>query len=207
MGRSCGKLLLVMKISRLGRNVYSFLIDFSSPLLLLLLLLIFIPFYYCKFQMARTDGQDVDVPLLQIFWDNSSPTPSTVISLDSAVVLPEDNLDTTKSSSNHPFRFKIRHLKKSVNPEHSLQMTRIFSCSEKAERDEWVYLINAALLNYEKEKASSKRLNHLSLSPPRVRGTSRSWAKEDVMPAQLSTARQQNTSTSIRLSTPLLFPS
>ena len=156
--------------------------------------------------MARTDGQDVDVPLLQIFWDNSSPTPSTVISLDSAVVLPEDNLDTTKSSSNHPFRFKIRHLKKSVNPEHSLQMTRIFSCSEKAERDEWVYLINAALLNYEKEKASSKRLNHLSLSPPRVRDTSRSWAKEDVMPAQLSTARQQNTSTSIRLSTPPLFP-
>mmetsp|Transcript_53204 Transcript_53204/g.59460 ORF Transcript_53204/g.59460 Transcript_53204/m.59460 type:complete len:267 (+) Transcript_53204:139-939(+) len=151
---------------------------------------------------ARTDGHHIDVPLLEIFWNFSSPSPSTVISLDSAVLLPENNIDPTESSSNHPFRFKIRHVKKSVNPENSVQMTRIFSCSEISERDQWVYSINQALLNYEKEKAGAKRLNPLSLSPPR--GTSRSWAKEVVMP---QSDRQLNKSTRTRYSTPPLVPS
>lgn len=131
------------------------------------------------FQKGRTDGHEVDVPLLQIFWDYHSPSPSTVISLDSAVILPENNPGNTKAND-HPFRFKIRHVKKSVNPETSLQMTRTFGCSEKNERDEWVYSISQALLNYEKEKASARRLSSLSLSPPRI--FVGSWLKEDVMP-------------------------
>ena len=149
------------------------------------------------FQKARTDGHDVDVPLLQIFWDYNSPSPSTIISLDSAVVLPENRLDNTKPTNNHPFRFKLHNVKKSVNPETSLQMTRIFSCSGERERDQWVYSINQALLNYEKEKASARRLSSLSLSPPR--GPSRSWAKEDVMPRSNPNRK--------RFSSPPLIPS
>lgn len=117
----------------------------------------------------------MDVPLLQIFWDYHSPTPSTVISLDSAVLLPENNVDPSKPDSNHPYRFKIRHVKKSVNPDIDVQLTRIIGCAKENERDEWVYAINQALLHYEKEKANAK-LN--AVSPPR----GRSWANEDVMP-------------------------
>jgi len=162
---------------------------------------------------ARTDGHDVDVPLLQIFWDYHSPTPSTVISLDSAVLLPENNVNATKPEKNninsHPYRFQIRHLKKSVNPEiSSVQLTRILSCSEESERDQWVYSINEALLNYEKEKASAARRTalgglcsmpmsmsmSLSMSPPR--GPIRSWANEDVMPQQSNSRIRQRTSAS-----------
>mmetsp|Transcript_12638 Transcript_12638/g.26790 ORF Transcript_12638/g.26790 Transcript_12638/m.26790 type:complete len:305 (+) Transcript_12638:293-1207(+) len=144
---------------------------------------------------ARTDGHNVDVPLLQIFWDYNSPSPSTIISLDSAVVLPENKVDNPKSDRDniHPYRFKIRHVKKSVNPDISLQMTRVLSCSGESERDEWVYAINQALLEYEKEKACVRRLNSLSLSPPRV--PYRVWAKEDVMPRSTrNSPRQKNTS-------------
>ena len=77
----------------------------------------------------------MDVPLLQIFWDYHSSSPSTVISLDSAVVLPEDKLLDAESGSNepekttHPYRFKIQHLKKSVNPEIAaeVQLSRILT--------------------------------------------------------------------------------
>eukprot|EP00536_Pseudo-nitzschia_multiseries_P000637 jgi/Psemu1/179243/e_gw1.8.32.1 len=147
---------------------------------------------------ARSDGHHVDVPLLQIFWDCNSPSPSTVISLDSAVILPENKLDQISSDNKHPFRFKIRHVKKSVNPETSLQMTRIFGCSGKNERDQWVYSMNRALLYYEKEKASTRKLSSLSLSLPR--GVLKSWVKEDVMPQ--SKANRQR-----KFSSPPLSPS
>lgn len=116
---------------------------------------------------ARVDGHDVDVPLLQIFWNATSPTPSTVITLDSAVILPETIAETRKSKPNyHPFRFKIRHVKKSVNADPAFQLTRAFSCPQEG-RDAWLSAMNEALLEYEKEKASARRLSILSLSPPR----------------------------------------
>ncbi len=138
----------------------------------------------------------MDVPLLQIFWDYHSPAPSTVISLDSTVLLPENNLE--KVDHNHPYRFQIRHVKKSVNPEISVQLTRIIGCAKESERDEWVIAINQALLEYEKEKANARRLSSLSLSPPRS-GHSRSWAAaEDVMP-QSNTNRQRAISSPPRI--------
>jgi len=134
---------------------------------------------------ARTDGHDVDVPLLQIYWDYHSASPSTVISLDSAVVLPETKLlDGSSGSSEpekttHPYRFKIQHVKKSVNPEiaSEVQLTRILGCPDAEERDDWVYAINEALLRYEKEKAASarerrRRNNNNSWSPPRASSSS-----------------------------------
>jgi hypothetical protein len=126
-------------------------------------------------QRARVDGHEVDVPLIQIFWASTSPTASTVILLDSAVVIPENNPDQSKSHC-HPFRFKIRHVKKGVT-ESSVQPSRVFACPEGS-RDAWVYAINHALLGYEKEKASARRLSGLlTLSPPR---RVVSWAKEEI---------------------------
>mmetsp|Transcript_6030 Transcript_6030/g.14615 ORF Transcript_6030/g.14615 Transcript_6030/m.14615 type:complete len:302 (-) Transcript_6030:142-1047(-) len=144
---------------------------------------------------ARTDGQDVDVPLLQIFWDYHSPAPSTVISLDSTVLLPENNLDPSKPDNNHPYCFTIRHVKKSVNPDIDVQLTRIIGCAKENERDEWVYAINQALLQYEKEKANAK-LSLLSPSPQR--GNSRSWANEDIMP-KANPTRQRTVSSPPRI--------
>ena len=153
-------------------------------------------FFAFTTQKARTDGHSVDVPLLQIFWDYHSPSPSTVISLDSAVVLPEIDDDTSTSENSHSFRFQIQHLKKSVNPEHSVQLTRIFNCSDEEERNRWVYSINEALLNYEKEKAAANRRESGSLSPPR--NLFRSWIKEDIMP-QSTKMRQRMVSSPPRI--------
>ena len=143
-------------------------------------------------QRARVDGHEVDVPLLQIFWTSTSPTASTVISLDSAVVIPENNLDPSKANCN-PFRFKIRHVKKSISdPESSFQLTRVFSCPKES-RDDWVYAINHALLEYEKEKANARRLSGmLSLSPPRGRSSLSPWMTENaVSPDALRQHRKQ----------------
>ncbi|KAL3925913.1 MAG: hypothetical protein SGILL_000090 [Bacillariaceae sp.] len=103
---------------------------------------------------ASVEGNEgIDLPLLQIFWTSTSPTASTVISLDSAVVIPENLQDNSNA-----FRFMIRHLRTSVSDSDStLQMTRLFSCPKEA-RDDWVYAINHALLEYEKAKASARRL-------------------------------------------------
>lgn len=112
------------------------------------------------------DGHDIDLPLLEIYWTSTSPTPSTVITLDSAVIVPENLTDSSKSNHN-PYRFKIRHIKKSINCNelNTVQLTRVFSCTQE-ERDEWLSAINQALLDFEKEKASSRRRSVLSASPP-----------------------------------------
>lgn len=99
------------------------------------------------------------------------------------MVIPEHNLDP---ANENPFRFKIRHVKKSVDT--SLQLTRVFSCNKES-RDDWVYAINHALLEYEKEKANARRLSGLlTLSPPRWR---RRMA-EDVSPDMLRRRQPPN---------------
>ncbi|CAJ1940018.1 unnamed protein product [Cylindrotheca closterium] len=111
--------------------------------------------------LARVPGHDVDVPMLEIYWSESAPTPSTVIVLSSAVILPTEGPDPVKWNF---YRFEIRHVKKPVNDSFQ-QVTRIFSCPREG-RDRWVYAMNQALLDYEKAKASRKRI--VSTSPPRT---------------------------------------
>lgn len=118
--------------------------------------------------------------MLQIYWYSNSPTPSTVIHLDSAVVLPEDG---DKSNWNC-YKFKIRHVKKSVD-ESSIQVTRFFSCPREG-RDAWLLAINQALLEYEKHKATSRKQSSLSDSPPRQRLTSPLWATADSFPGSIT---------------------
>ena len=133
-------------------------------------------------QLARIPGHEVELPILQIFWHSSSSTPSTVIRLDSAVIHPEDLKDNSKWNT---FRFRIRHARISVD-EHSVQASRIFSCTKES-RDAWCQAISTALLVYEKEKAHArKKLGFLSSSPRRWRSSSW-WATGDAHP---STVRQ-----------------
>lgn len=123
-------------------------------------------------------GHDVEVPLLQIFWHPASTTPSTVIHLDSAVVLPQDHEEKTKWNC---YRFQILHVRKSID-ESSVQITRNFSCNRDG-RDAWCQAISQALLDYEKEKALVRRQSScLSRSPPRWRALL-GWATGDAHPS------------------------
>lgn len=97
--------------------------------------------------------------MLQIYWNESAPSPSTVILLNSAIIMLSEGPDQSKWNYH---RFEIRHIKKPLD-ESFHQITRIFSCPKEG-RDRWVYAMNQVLLDYEKEKAASKSLNS---SPPK----------------------------------------
>lgn len=122
-------------------------------------------------QTVRAAGDDVYDPLLQIFWDSGSPFPSTVILLDSAVVIPD-----RKSG------FKICHAKKPANPKCSMQKNRTFSCSNEKDRDDRVFSINQALLMYEKEKARGKKSPTMVFQNSIRDKIKRNWTKDVGLP-------------------------
>jgi len=107
------------------------------------------------------------------------PTPSTIIRLDSAVILPMDLEDETRSSA---FRFQIRHVRNSLD-EDTVQTTRSFSCSRES-RDSWCRTISTALLEYEKQKAYVRKSSSHS---PRWWMTSNAWATGDAHPSTKTT--------------------
>lgn len=92
------------------------------------------------------------MPLLLIYWHSSSPSPSTVILLDSTVVVPEDLPDESKWNC---YRFQIRHARNSED-DSSAPVTRTFSCPQEG-RDAWVYAINQSLLDFEKQRAKARK--------------------------------------------------
>lgn len=93
---------------------------------------------------------EVDVPLLQIYWFRASETPSTVILLDSTVVVP---VDKEEEETYYPHRFDVIHAKDDGS---GTRVTRTFSVPKKG-RDQWVYAITSALLKYEKDCAQARR--------------------------------------------------
>jgi len=99
---------------------------------------------YCRLILAKVDGLPVEVPLLLVYWYNSSDVPSTIITLDSTVCMAVDG-DDERAWNYHCFN--IIHAKGD-----SIEATRTFTLPRKG-RDAWVYAINQALYNYEKEKA------------------------------------------------------
>lgn len=86
------------------------------------------------------------MPLLLVYWLPYSETPSTVISLDSTVVLPVDRPD----HSWNKYCFNVIHAKGDTN-----ETTRSFTVAQKG-RDAWVLAINQALLHHEKQKSRAK---------------------------------------------------
>jgi hypothetical protein len=106
---------------------------------------------WASLALARIAGYDADVPLLLIFWNIKAPIPSTVLILDSTIVLPDDDSDKLKWNC---YRFKIRHVRETEDS--SVPATRTFSCPQEG-RNAWVFAINQALLEYEKEKAKARK--------------------------------------------------
>lgn len=106
---------------------------------------------------AKVDGYSCEVPLMQIYWHSSAPIPSTVILLESTVVLAVDLNDKDQWDS---FQFEIRHAATKENP--TISVTRTFT-APKLSRDTWVYMISEALLSFEKDMAFHKK-NALSTS-------------------------------------------
>jgi hypothetical protein len=106
---------------------------------------------YARLITAKVDGYSCDVPLLQIYWHSSTPLPSTVILLESTVVMAHDLDDKDLWNS---YRFEIRHATTRENA--TIPVTRLFAAPKKG-RDAWMYAISEALLAYAKEKDYVKK--------------------------------------------------
>jgi hypothetical protein len=102
-------------------------------------------------QLARVDGYSVEVPLLLMYWFQQSDTPSTVIALDSTVVVPVDIDDTTEWNA---FQFNVVYARQDSRDDR--QCTRTFTAPQKG-RNTWVLKINEALMTYEKAKSIEKK--------------------------------------------------
>lgn len=143
---------------------------------------------------AKVESYACDVPLLLIYWHPSAPYPSTVLMLDSTVVIPVDIDDEERWNA---YRFEIRHATTRENA--TIPVTRTFTAPKKA-RDEWVFAISDALLAYEKEKAQFKRVSSVdtndSLSVTRSPGSPRSMSpaagKVGTTSPETDTLHQQN---------------
>ena len=92
--------------------------------------------------------------MLLIYWFQYSEAPSTVISLDSTVVIPIDKDDPTLR---YAFQWNVVHARDEQ------QCTRTFAAPRKG-RDTWVWKMNEALMAYEMNKSiEKKRHNQLLL--------------------------------------------
>lgn len=122
---------------------------------------------------------DILVPLLCISWFPTSKSISTVIVLDSTVVLALD-----LAEKEHRFRFEIRHATTKQN--FSLPVTRIFAAPSQKARDAWVFAISEALLSYSKEKAKrrSKKFPRMTSFRPEHVGSKSSSGCDDVFPPE-----------------------
>eukprot|EP00545_Synedropsis_sp_CCMP1620_P013862 CAMPEP_0119028886 /NCGR_PEP_ID=MMETSP1176-20130426/39742_1 /TAXON_ID=265551 /ORGANISM="Synedropsis recta cf, Strain CCMP1620" /LENGTH=342 /DNA_ID=CAMNT_0006985131 /DNA_START=53 /DNA_END=1084 /DNA_ORIENTATION=- len=101
---------------------------------------------YCRLVLAKVQGFAVEVPLLLVYWFHLSEVPSTVISLDSTVIVPLDQPE--KDHALHCFSI--------IYAKDEEKATRTFSVAQKG-RDAWVSTINQALYNYEKEKSKVQK--------------------------------------------------
>jgi hypothetical protein len=93
--------------------------------------------------------------------------------LESTVILPEDDADTSKWNC---YRFQIRYAREPTDKSVS-QVTRVFSCPREG-RDAWVYAINQALLGYEKEKDKARKHSVTVSSSPHLHHFSMSWTND-----------------------------
>eukprot|EP00550_Attheya_septentrionalis_P011535 CAMPEP_0198301214 /NCGR_PEP_ID=MMETSP1449-20131203/50774_1 /TAXON_ID=420275 /ORGANISM="Attheya septentrionalis, Strain CCMP2084" /LENGTH=277 /DNA_ID=CAMNT_0044003231 /DNA_START=85 /DNA_END=919 /DNA_ORIENTATION=+ len=112
---------------------------------------------WARLVLAKIAGYEVDVPLLLIYWFSSTPKPSTVIILNSTVVLPVDRYKNTNENSEPPeikwntFCFDVIHAR-----EGSVEnVTRTFSAPQE-ERDQWVSAISRALFDFEKRRKNAQ---------------------------------------------------
>ena len=119
---------------------------------------------------------DILVPLLCISWFPQSKSISTVIVLDSTVLLSLDQLE-----KDHRHRFEIRHATSKENS--TLPESRTFAAPTQKARDSWVFAISEALLSYSKEKAKSrKKFPRMTSFRPQHLGLKSALHLEDVFP-------------------------
>jgi len=135
---------------------------------------------WTRLALGRVEGYgDLDVPLLCISWFPTSQSISTVIVLDSAVVL---SLDLPEKE--YRYRFEIIHAASKENS--SLPVTRTFSAPSLKARDAWNFAISEALLIYSKSKQKAKTANKFprltSFRPQQLYPKSATRSFEDVFP-------------------------
>ena len=123
---------------------------------------------------AKVEGYGaIEVPLLLMYWYPSSKTASTAIVLGRQVVVVAVDYaaDPTAWNAN---RLEIRQVVGDHDDDDdTTTAVRTFSAANRAERDEWVYAMAQALLDYSKSKqvhdraaATAARSRPLSPPPP-----------------------------------------
>jgi len=104
---------------------------------------------FCRLILAEVEGISVQVPLLLVFWyDFSFSEPSTIITLwdSSTVCMAVDN-----GNANDAWNYRCFNIIHCAKDNSSNSNIRTFTCHN---RDKWVYEINQALYNYEKERST-----------------------------------------------------
>lgn len=130
-------------------------------------------------------SNNVEVPLLVMYWYPSSVKPSTVILLESTVVVAVDQNSTTMKHSHalNAHRFEIRHATGQWSGDDKAGVTRTFSAGNPKERDQWVYAIAQALLDHAKCKQAAHKNNNAAMAAAVSEGRGRSPFRRSVAAA------------------------
>uniref|UniRef100_A0A7S4S2F4 PH domain-containing protein n=2 Tax=Ditylum brightwellii TaxID=49249 RepID=A0A7S4S2F4_9STRA len=152
---------------------------------------------YATLVLANVPGYEADVPLLLIYWHSQVPTPTTVIILDSTIIMAVDRNEgevrEEQPESSNTHCFDVVNTRASSGKQKKDTMVRTFAAPLK-ERNEWVVAMRDALKRYGRRKVmagQSGRTRTSGLpptSPPRRRTSDtvgRSIATPPVSPHQV----------------------
>jgi len=155
---------------------------------------------YAKLALSSVVGYETtNVPLLLIYWYQHSKTPSTIIVLDSTVVVPLDkpdkenwnaycleiihttsSVETTttllSSANNSGSPQKQQQQQKLAKPK---RITRVMTAGTREARNAWVFNINQTMIQYEKEKHLIRKMKTKQLQQKQRRHYPNAMLYED----------------------------
>mmetsp|Transcript_10402 Transcript_10402/g.15439 ORF Transcript_10402/g.15439 Transcript_10402/m.15439 type:complete len:425 (+) Transcript_10402:142-1416(+) len=111
---------------------------------------------WARLLLANIPGEEVDVPVLNMYWFETSVTPSSTLFLDKAMAKPVDR-DSEEWKNVHCFDIVMEGAPHDMNDQQDQRhnMRRTFAASAD-ERNEWIYAINLALAAYKQSKSHSE---------------------------------------------------
>lgn len=104
--------------------------------------------------LASVEGFETEIPLLQIYWHQSSTFPSSNILLDSCVVVPMNRLDEDENNMTvNKFCFDIV---KNIYDVSSEKVFRSFAVDDEKERNVWSSTLVEEITKYEKRVKTNR---------------------------------------------------
>lgn len=111
---------------------------------------------WARLVLANIPGQEVDVPVLNVYWFETSVTPSSTLFLDQAIAKPVDR-DAEEWKNVHCFDIIMESPPQDISDQQDERqnMKRRFAASAD-ERNEWIYAINVALAEFKRSKSQTE---------------------------------------------------